>query len=121
MGWATAHWRRAVRPPQANAYKLKRDAWPDRTADGVAIASVSTMNDPTFRNLPLTPEQDSEIRHYIHTHERRGEPWDTPELAAMLADMLDPPEVVGEDAQARDDSIAAERTTAEHEEPPGSD
>lgn len=38
-----------------------------------------------------------------------GEPWDTPELQAMLADMLNPPEVVDDDVQARDESMAAER------------
>jgi hypothetical protein len=79
-----------------------------------------TMNDAnhetSFRGLPLTAEQDREIRHYIHTKESKGEPWDTPELQAMLADMLDPPEVTDEDSQARDDSISAERVTAEHEE-----
>jgi len=78
------------------------------------------MNDgnqeTSFRGLPLTDEQDREIRHYIHTKERKGEPWDTPELEAMLADMLHPPEIIDEDAQARDDSVAAERETAEHEE-----
>src|SRR5689334_3694079 len=87
---------------------------------GVVIESVNTMNDGTqetsFRSLPLTNEQDREIRHYIHIKERRGEPWDTPELQAMLADMLNPPEVIDEDAQARDDSMAAERVTADREE-----
>ena len=98
----------------------QRRAWPDRKAYGVVIESVNTMNDGTretsFRGLPLTNEQDREIRHYIHTKERRGEPWDTPELQAMLADMLNPPEVIDEDAQARDDSMAAERVTADREE-----
>jgi hypothetical protein len=75
------------------------------------------MNDTTsFRGLPLTNEQDREIRHYIHMKERKGEPWDTQELEAMLADMLNPPEVINEDAQARDDSMAAERATADREE-----
>lgn len=78
------------------------------------------MNDgsqeTTFRSLPLTNEQDREVKHYIHTKERRGEPWDTPELQAMLADMINPPEVVDDDAQARDESMAAERMTAEGEE-----
>jgi hypothetical protein len=78
------------------------------------------MNDgneeTTFRGLPLTNEQDREIRHYIHTKERRGEPWDTPELQAMLADMLNPPEVADDDVQARDKSIAAECVIAEGEE-----
>ena len=70
----------------------------------------------TFRSLPLTNEQDCEVKHYIHTKERRREPWDTPELQAMLADMLNPPEIVDDDVQARDESMAAERMTAEGEE-----
>lgn len=70
----------------------------------------------TFRGLPLTEEQDREIKHYIHTKERRGEQWDTPELQAMLADMLNPPEVADDDTQARDESMASERGTAEDEE-----
>ena len=63
----------------------------------------------TFRGLPLTPEQDSEIRHYIHTRERSGLPWDTPELQAMLADMLDPPEADEEDRRALSDSMGTQR------------
>jgi hypothetical protein len=54
----------------------------------------------TFRGLPLTSEQDSEIRHYIHTRQRGGLPWDTPELHAMLADMLDPPQADEEDRRS---------------------
>jgi hypothetical protein len=73
------------------------------------------MNEPdpatTFRGLPLTPEQDSEIRHYIHVKSRCGLPWDTPELQAMIADMLDPPEVTDEEMQALDDSTTAERSS----------
>ncbi|HWW07856.1 hypothetical protein [Collimonas sp.] len=45
----------------------------------------------SFRGLPLTPEQDAEVRHYITVKKRHGEPWDTPELNAMLKDMLEPP------------------------------
>jgi hypothetical protein len=45
----------------------------------------------TFRGLPLTPEQDAEIRHYIKVRKQHGKPWDTPELEAMLRDMLEPP------------------------------
>ncbi len=45
----------------------------------------------TFRGLPLTPEQDAEIRHYIKSRKQHGKPWDTPELEAMLRDMLEPP------------------------------
>jgi hypothetical protein len=67
-------------------------------------------NEPrtTFRGLPLTPEQDSEIRHYIHVQTRNGAPWDTPELRAMLHDMLDPPEVADEDGPSLDDAFPAE-------------
>lgn len=63
----------------------------------------------TFRGLPLSPEQDSEIRHYIHVRERKGLPWDGPELWAMLADMLDPPEVDQEDHRSVSDSMGRER------------
>ncbi|MEN3276055.1 MAG: hypothetical protein V7631_1845 [Massilia sp.] len=81
--------------------------------------SVLTMNESTprttFRGLPLTDAQDSEIRHYIHTKERNGAQWDTAELQAMLADMLNPPEVAGDD-DTLDDSMAAERATAQGEE-----
>jgi len=45
----------------------------------------------TFRGLPLTAEQDAEVRHYIKTKNQHDVPWDTPELAAMLEDMLEPP------------------------------
>lgn len=66
----------------------------------------------TFRGLPLSSEQDSEIRHYIHTRERNGLPWDTPELQAMLADMLDPPEADEEDRRSLSDSMGTERAAA---------
>ena len=65
-----------------------------------------------FRSLPLTPEQDSEIRHYIHVRQRGGLPWDTPELHAMVADMLDPPEAEEEDRQTLSGSIGKERAAA---------
>jgi hypothetical protein len=69
----------------------------------------------TFRGLPLTPEQDAEVRHYIKRRKQRDEPWDTPELAAMLHDMLEPP---GDDDDLLDEDIdddtraAAERANA---------
>jgi len=63
----------------------------------------------TFRGLPLTPGQDSEIRHYIHVRQRGGLPWDTPELHAMLADMLDPPQADEEDRRSLSDSMRMER------------
>jgi hypothetical protein len=66
----------------------------------------------TFRGLPLTAEQDSEIRHYIHVRQRSGLSWDTPELRAMLADMLVPPEVDDEDRQVLSGSIGKEREAA---------
>ena len=66
----------------------------------------------TFRGLPLTAEQDSEIRHYIHVRQRSGLPWDTPELRAMLADMLVPPEADDEERQVLSGSIGKEREAA---------
>lgn len=44
-----------------------------------------------FRGLPLTREQDSEIRTYIEQRLARGEPWDTLGFSCMLKDMLTPP------------------------------
>ncbi len=63
----------------------------------------------TFRSLPLTPGQDSEIRHYIHVKQRSGLPWDTPELHAMLTDMLEPPQTDEEDGRSLSDSMGMER------------
>jgi hypothetical protein len=45
----------------------------------------------TFRGLPLTAEQNASIRHYIKQQKQQGRPVDTPELEAMLKDMLEPP------------------------------
>lgn len=66
----------------------------------------------TFRGLPLTPEQDAEIRHYIKVCKQHGKPWDTPELDAMLRDMLEPPsdEEAGDDL---DPEFGEARTAAE--------
>ena len=66
----------------------------------------------TFHGLPLISEQHSEILHYIHCQQRAGKAWDTPELQAMLADMLDPPEVAAYSQFDEDSSTAAERFTA---------
>lgn len=68
----------------------------------------------TFRGLPLTPEQDAEIRHYIKQKKQHGAQWDTPELEAMLADMLVPPSNDDEEfgAAADETKAAAERATA---------
>jgi hypothetical protein len=81
--------------------------------------SEATMKDSepatTFRGLPLTPEQDSEIKHYIHTRQRCGAPWDTAELRAMIADMLEPPELADEEYQSVNDCMQAEHATAHDE------
>jgi hypothetical protein len=66
----------------------------------------------TFRGLPLIPEQESEIRHYIHLQTRNGAAWDTPELQAMLQDMLEPPEVDDEDRRSVKESMAAQQDAA---------
>jgi hypothetical protein len=71
----------------------------------------------TFRGLPLTPEQDAEVRHYIKVRKQRGLPWDTPELSAMLDDMLQPPgDDNGDndpvDASADEAKATTERATA---------
>ena len=72
----------------------------------------------TFRGLPLTAEQDAEIRHYIKKKKQHGEPWDTPELAAMLKDMLVPPSVEDEElgTTAEEMKVAAERAAASIDE-----
>jgi hypothetical protein len=67
----------------------------------------------TFRGLPLTAEQDAEVRHYIKVQMQRHLPWDTPELDAMLRDMIQPPEVadVGDEVEADEARAAAERAS----------
>jgi hypothetical protein len=52
---------------------------------------VEATPQSTFRGLPLTAEQDAEVRHYIKRQKQHSAPWDTPELDAMLTDMLAPP------------------------------
>ncbi|WP_094299022.1 hypothetical protein [Noviherbaspirillum autotrophicum] len=44
----------------------------------------------TFRNLPITPEQDAEIREYIASCEAQGCAWDTLALDYMINDFLYP-------------------------------
>jgi len=79
-----------------------------------------TNSDPqsTFRGLPLTAEQDAEVRHYIKFRTQHGLPWDTPELSAMLRDMLQPPGDDNGDAATDADEMksAAERATASVDE-----
>ncbi|ALL69731.1 hypothetical protein K788_0006194 (plasmid) [Paraburkholderia caribensis MBA4] len=64
----------------------------------------------TFRGLPLTAEQDAEVRHYIRKRKQRRAPWNTPELDAMLNDMLAPP--VEED-EASDPAFTETRSATE--------
>ena len=45
----------------------------------------------SFRGLPLSAEQESELQQYVHLRRRRGLPPDDAELRAMLHDMLEPP------------------------------
>ena len=71
----------------------------------------------TFHGLPLTAEQDRQITSYIQHQRKANLPWDTPELQAMLADMLDPPELAQEDGTDLKQSIESESATAAHEEP----
>jgi hypothetical protein len=72
----------------------------------------------TFRGLPLTPEQDAEVRHYIKRKKQQGAPWDTPELAAILRDMLEPPgnDDGGLGATVDETKAATERATASIDE-----
>jgi hypothetical protein len=72
----------------------------------------------TFRGLPLTIEQDAEIRHYIKRKKQRGEPWSTPELDAMLKDMLEPPSAEDNEFGAALDetNAAAERAASSIDE-----
>jgi hypothetical protein len=72
----------------------------------------------TFRGLPLTPEQDAEVRHYIKRKKQQGAAWDTPELAAILSDMLEPPgnDDGGLGATVDETKAATERATASIDE-----
>lgn len=78
------------------------------------------LNEPNpgtaFRGLPLSAQQEREITHFIEARQRAGLEWDTPELAALIRDMLDPPELGDEDGFDLVESTAAERFTATHEE-----
>jgi hypothetical protein len=79
---------------------------------------VDATPQSTFRGLPLTPGQDAEVRHYIKKKEQHGAPWDTPELAAMLRDMLEPPadDDGGPGATVDETKAATERATASVDE-----
>lgn len=79
-----------------------------------------TNSDPqnTFRGLPVTAEQDAEVRRYIKVHTQHDLLWDTPELSAMLRDMLQPPSYDNGDVGAAADEMKAanERATASVDE-----
>ena len=64
-----------------------------------------------FRGLSLPPEQNAEIRHYIKVKKQRGKPWNTPELDAMLKDMLEPP---NEDDNNFGSTFGETNSAAEH-------
>ena len=70
----------------------------------------------TFRGLPLTSPQDSEIRHYIHCRQRKGLPWNTAELGSMIQDMLNPPELVTEEGRSVDGEVIKENAAATEDE-----
>jgi hypothetical protein len=57
----------------------------------------------------LSPGEESEIRYYIHAMQRSGQPWDTLELRAMLADMLDPPQADEEDHRSLSHGMGVRR------------
>jgi hypothetical protein len=77
---------------------------------------IESQPGTTFRGLPLSVQQEREISHFIEARQRAGQAWDTPELAALIRDMLDPPELGDESRLDLDDSTTTERFTAVHEE-----
>ena len=70
----------------------------------------------TFRGLPLTSSQDSEIRHYIHCRQRKDLPWDTAELGSMIEDMLSPPELDTEESSSVSEEMLKENASATEDE-----
>jgi len=70
----------------------------------------------TFRGLPLTPDQEREVEHYIRTKQRSGLEWDTAELREMIAEMLNPPQLGRDDEVTLEESMAFEKSVALHEE-----
>jgi hypothetical protein len=70
----------------------------------------------SFRGLPLSPEQDAEVRHYIKKKKQCGQAWDTSELTAMLKDMLEPPDDEEPGARESETDAAAERAAASIDE-----
>lgn len=71
----------------------------------------------TWQGLPLSPAQNREVLNYVERCGRAGLDWNTPELRAMLDDMLRPPEIIDD---ACDDIARCTETevfAATHEEP----
>jgi hypothetical protein len=99
---------RQIRPLSVHQ-RLQRSYTKGRRALEKAMTDLDP--DATFRGLPLTAEQDAEVRHYIKVQTQRGLPWDTPELSAMLKDMLQPPSDDGDEFDDPQDETkaAAER------------
>ncbi|QOY95041.1 hypothetical protein IM543_03860 [Massilia sp. UMI-21] len=71
----------------------------------------------TWRGLPLSPAQNREVLNYIQRCERTGATWDTPELRAMLDDMLSPPELTEDSGDEIHDCTESAAFAATHEEP----
>lgn len=71
----------------------------------------------TWRGLPLSPAQNREVLNYIQRCERNGIHWDTPELRAMLDDMLQPPELTQDNRDDIADCTESAAYAASHEEP----
>jgi hypothetical protein len=117
MFFACGNKKNGVRPSDKIARRFKEEPEP-RQGQGRSCEDIMNELNPgtTFRGLPLTVDQEREIEHYIRARQRCGAPWDTPELRAMIADMLNPPELVRDDSQSVDESTDAERDTARGEE-----
>ncbi|MEW6761985.1 MAG: hypothetical protein AB1437_14285 [Pseudomonadota bacterium] len=54
----------------------------------------------TWQGLPLSPAQNREVLDYVQRRRRAGADPDTPELRAMLDDMLHPPELAQDEENA---------------------
>jgi hypothetical protein len=95
-----------------------QQAYTEKSTDLRSKAMVEATPQSTFHGLPLTPEQDAEVRHYIKRKTQHGAPWNTAELRAMLDDMLQPPsdEDGGSGAIVSETRAATERATASVDE-----
>lgn len=70
----------------------------------------------TWQGLPLSPAQNQEVLNYVQRRRRAGADPDTPELRAMLDDMLHPPELAQDEDEAGPYAEDA-RFSATHQEP----